>query len=157
MAKTVELQIEKSRNLIEGLRKHIGGIGGGVTGDEITSMELMLKELESANAEVDRLREELTPKVKHMNEVLVRVKEAYVDKKGGAAMLITSWRAPDAEGLLSAGALGRLRHPRQAIMLRSPEMTKQGNLHINLQFPCFCFSDCYFVILAIQWKSSSRA
>ena len=81
MAKTVELQIEKSRNLIEGLRKHIGGIGGGVTGDEITSMELMLKELESANAEVDRLREELTPKVKHMNEVLVRVKEAYVDKK----------------------------------------------------------------------------
>ena len=81
MSKTVELQIEKSRNLVEGLRKHISGIGGGVTGDEINNMELSLKELESANAEVDRLREELTPKVKHMNEVLARVKEAYADKK----------------------------------------------------------------------------
>ena len=80
-------------------------------------MELSLKELESANADIDRLREELTPKVKHMNEVMTRVKEAYADKKGGAAMLITSWRAPDPEGLLSAGAMGRLRHPRQAIML----------------------------------------
>jgi hypothetical protein len=31
MSKTVELQIEKSRNLVEGLRKHLSGIGGGVT------------------------------------------------------------------------------------------------------------------------------
>ena len=81
MSKTIELQIEKSRHLIEGLRKHLSGMGGGVTGDEINSMELSLKELESANAEVDRLREELTPKVKHMNEVLTRLKEAYADKK----------------------------------------------------------------------------
>ena len=36
MSKTVELQIEKSRHLIEGLRKHLGGIGGGVTNDETT-------------------------------------------------------------------------------------------------------------------------
>ena len=91
MSKTVELQIEKSRNLMEGLRKHLTGIlamqasfgraGGGVTNDEINIMEQSLKELESANAEVDRLREELTPKVKHMNEVLTRVKEAYANKK----------------------------------------------------------------------------
>ena len=81
MSKTVELQIEKSRNLVEGLHKHLSGIGGGVTGDEINSMEKSLKELESANAEVDRLREELTPKVKYMNEVLTRVKQAYADKK----------------------------------------------------------------------------
>ena len=81
MSKTVEQQIEKSRNLVEGLCKHLGGIGGGVTNDEIGQMEQALKELESANAEVDRLREELTPKVKHMNEVLTRVKEAYADKK----------------------------------------------------------------------------
>jgi predicted transcriptional regulator len=81
MSKTVELQIEKSRHLIEGLRKHLSGMGGGITSDEINSMEQSLKELESANAEVDRLREELTPKVKQMNEVLARVKEAYADKK----------------------------------------------------------------------------
>ena len=35
MSKTVEQQIEKSRNLVEGLRKHLGEIGGGVTNDEI--------------------------------------------------------------------------------------------------------------------------
>ena len=81
MSKTVELQIEKSRHLIEGLRKHISGMGGGVTSDEITSMEQSLKELETANAEIDRLREKLTPKVKHMNEVLARVKKAYAERK----------------------------------------------------------------------------
>ena len=32
MSKTVELQIEKSRNLVEGLRKHLNGIGGGEIG-----------------------------------------------------------------------------------------------------------------------------
>ena len=81
MSKTVELQIEKSRHLVEGLHKHLNGMGGGITGDEIKSMEQSLKELEMANDEIDRLREELTPKVKHMNEVSARVKEAYIEKK----------------------------------------------------------------------------
>ena len=44
-------------------------------------MEQSLTELESANSEVERLREELTPKVKKMNDVLARVKEAYAEKK----------------------------------------------------------------------------
>lgn len=81
MSKTVELQIEKSRHLVEGLHKHLNGMGGGITSDDIKSMELSLKELEMANDEIDRLREELTPKVKHMNEVLARVKEVYIEKK----------------------------------------------------------------------------
>ena len=81
MSKTVEIQIEKSRNLVEGLRKHLQGIGGGVTNEEISAMEQAIGELAAANAEVDRLREELSPKVKQMNAVLARVKEAYADKK----------------------------------------------------------------------------
>lgn len=81
MSKTVKIQIEKSRNLIEGLRKHLSGIGGGVTNDEVSEMEQTLKELEAINAEVDRLREELSPKVKHMNAVMARVKDAFADKK----------------------------------------------------------------------------
>ncbi len=81
MSKTVEQQIEKSRNLIDGLRKHLNGIGGGVNHDEINNMEQMLGQLSQANEEVDRLREELSPKVKHMNELLAQVKETYTDKK----------------------------------------------------------------------------
>ncbi len=81
MSKTVEIQIEKSRNLVEGLRKHLKGIGGGVTNEEIDAMEQAVSELEAANAEVDELREQLEPKVKHMNDVMAHVKAAYADKK----------------------------------------------------------------------------
>ncbi len=82
MSKTVELQIEKNKNLIEGLRKHLnGGLGGGVTNDEINEMERKVQELIEANAEVDRLREELSPKVKHMNTLFDAVKTTYADKK----------------------------------------------------------------------------
>ena len=42
---------------MEGLRKHLNGNGGGVSNDEINSMEQSIKDLEAANAEVDRLRE----------------------------------------------------------------------------------------------------
>lgn len=81
MSKTVEIQIEKSRNLIEGLRKHLNGIGGSVTNDEINGMELALHELEVINSEVERLRQELSPKVKHMNEAMDGVKASYIEKK----------------------------------------------------------------------------
>ena len=82
MSKTVEIQIEKSRNLVEGLRRHVKEMGEhGVTNDEINAMEQAVKQLEAANAEVDRLREELKPKVKVMNDVMNRVKEAYTEKK----------------------------------------------------------------------------
>ena len=82
MSKTVEIQIEKSRNLVEGLRRHVKEMGEhGVTNDEINAMEQAVKELEAANAEVDHLREDLKPKVKIMNDVMNRVKEAYTEKK----------------------------------------------------------------------------
>lgn len=82
MSKTVEIQIEMSRNLVEGLRRHVKEMGEhGVTNDEINAMEQAVKQLEAANAEVDRLREDLKPKVKVMNDVMNRVKEAYTEKK----------------------------------------------------------------------------
>ena len=82
MSKTVEIQIEKSRNLVEGLRRHVKEMGEhGVTNDDINAMEQAVKQLEAANAEVDRLREDLKPKVKVMNDVMNRVKEAYTEKK----------------------------------------------------------------------------
>ena len=82
MSKTVEIQIEKSRNLVEGLRRHVKEMGEhGVTNDEINAMEQAVKELEAANAEVDRLREDLKPKVKVMNDIMNRVKNTYAEKK----------------------------------------------------------------------------
>ena len=82
MSKTIELQIEKSQGLIGGLRKHLRqGVGGGVNEQEIDQMELTLGQLRAANQECDRLREELAPKVKHMNELLATVKGAYAEKK----------------------------------------------------------------------------
>lgn len=74
--------MEKSRSLIGGLRKHLnGGNGGGVTTAEIDDMERVLGELAEVSAECDKLRAELAPRVKHMNEVLARAKEAYAEKK----------------------------------------------------------------------------
>ena len=82
MSKTIELQIEKSSNLIGGLRKHLNnGVGGGISTQEIDQMEQALAQLKAANDEVDRLREELQPKVKHMNDLLAQVKTAFAEHK----------------------------------------------------------------------------
>ena len=82
MSKTIEIQIEKSRSLIEGMRRHVKEQGErGFSEGEISAMEQELKQLEAANQEVDRLREELSPKVKQMNEVLTQVKAAYGEVK----------------------------------------------------------------------------
>jgi hypothetical protein len=82
MSKTIELQIEKSHNLIQGLRKHLStGVGGGITSTEIEKMESELATLTEANEVCDRLRAELSQKVKHMNGILADVKRSYVDKK----------------------------------------------------------------------------
>ncbi len=82
MSKTVELQIEKGQNLVEGLRKHVKEMGErGISNAEIDQMEQLLKELVTANEEIDRLRAELQPKVKHINEVLTTFKTTYVQAK----------------------------------------------------------------------------
>ena len=82
MSKTVEIQIEKSRSLVEGLRRHVKEMGErGVTNEEINAMEQSIKELEAVNAEVDSIREQLTPTVAKLKLVMDRVKEAYTEKK----------------------------------------------------------------------------
>jgi len=82
MSKTIEMQIEKCRNLISGLRRHISERGEqGISSQEVDQMEQRMQQLAEANAEVDRLREELSPKVKHMNELLADVKTDYADTK----------------------------------------------------------------------------
>ena len=82
MSKTVEIQIEKSRSLVEGQRRHVKEMGErGVTNEEINAMEQSVKELETVNSEVDSIREQLTPTVAKLKLVMDRVKEAYTEKK----------------------------------------------------------------------------
>ena len=82
MSKTTEIQIEKSRNLTEGLRRHVREMGErGVSNNEIDQMEKTVTMLSEANTEVDRLREELTPKVKKMNDLMTLVKASYAESK----------------------------------------------------------------------------
>ena len=82
MSKTTEVQIEKSRNLIEGLRRHVREMGErGISSTEINEMEKTVAMLTDANAEVDRLRDELAPKVKKMNDLMTIVKASYAESK----------------------------------------------------------------------------
>ena len=53
----------------------------GVSSDEINEMEKTVEMLSEANAEVDRLREVLSPKVKKMNDLLTLVKASYSESK----------------------------------------------------------------------------
>ena len=82
MSKTTETQIEKSRDLIMGLRKHMSEQGEqGFSKKGIDDMETLLRQLSEVNADVDRLRDELAPKVKHMNELLAQAKVFYANQK----------------------------------------------------------------------------
>ena len=82
MSKTAEVQIEKSRNLIEGLRRHVREMGErGISNTEINEMEKTVAMLTDANSEVERLRAELTPKVKKMNDLMTIVKASYAESK----------------------------------------------------------------------------
>ena len=96
MSKTTEIQIEKSRNLIEGLRRHVKEMGErGISNAEINQMENTVEMLSEANKEVDRLREELTPKVKKTNDLMTIVKAAYAESKKTLKSYYPQERWPD--------------------------------------------------------------
>ena len=82
MSKTIELQIEKSQVLIEGLNRNIGELRSkGVRDESLTTMSNDLAALKKMSDECDAIREDLAGKVKKMNEVLKRVKDAFADHK----------------------------------------------------------------------------
>ena len=82
MSKTIELQIEKSQTLIEGFNRNIAELRSkGVRDESLNAMSNDLVTLKKINDECDALREDLAGKVKKMNEVLNRVKDAFADHK----------------------------------------------------------------------------
>jgi len=82
MSKTIETQIEKSRILIEELRNNVSAlVDKGITASELAQMSASLDKLREANRECDGLRATLSQKVHDMNNILLSVKEAFVEKK----------------------------------------------------------------------------
>lgn len=68
--------------LIEGLSKNIETLRDkGIVSDELQAMTADLERLKVANDECDKIREELSQKVKNMNAILSGVKEAFAEKK----------------------------------------------------------------------------
>jgi hypothetical protein len=82
MSKTIELQVEKSRVLIEGLSKNVAELGDkGIRQEELDVMSAELAELAKVNEECDAIREALTAKVKEVNTKLIVVKDKFAEKK----------------------------------------------------------------------------
>lgn len=82
MSKTIDLQIEKSRVLIDGLRNNIDALRDkGFSNDELDAMSADLDALKQANEECDSIREQLSAKVKNVNGILAGVKEKFAEKK----------------------------------------------------------------------------
>jgi len=82
MSKTIDLQIEKSRVLIDGIRKNLASLEDkGFSAAELDKMEADLVALKAANQECEAIREQLSAKVKHCNGILDNVKAVFADKK----------------------------------------------------------------------------
>lgn len=82
MAKTIDLQVEKSRVLIEGLNNNLAEIADkGIVKAELDVMQAELDALAKANEECDALRESLSAKVREVNSKLAVVKDKFAEKK----------------------------------------------------------------------------
>lgn len=82
MSKTIDLQIEKCRTLIDGMRKNIGELADkGVNNELLDGLASDIEKLVVANSECDEMRSALSAKVKAMNAILASVKETYIESK----------------------------------------------------------------------------
>lgn len=82
MAKTIEILLEKSRMFVEGMKRHISETGErGVTNADVEKLEKDMASLAQESGEVDRMRAELSEKVRRMNETLLAVKDSYNETK----------------------------------------------------------------------------
>lgn len=82
MSKTIDLQVEKSRSLIEGYRNSLNELQAlGVTEAQLDSMEKNLEKLTAAGKECDELRNTLSEKVRTTNALMEIVKNEFIEQK----------------------------------------------------------------------------
>ena len=78
MSKTIDLQIEKARTLIDGLRANPSVMmRTGITDTQLSELASTLDILGKADSECSALREQLSNMVKQNNALLADVKERY--------------------------------------------------------------------------------
>lgn len=86
MTKTIDLQVEKTRTLLKGLREHGDELrqkGVRVEATELDTLERDLQELVKDSETCDSLREQVSAQVKLVNSKLAAVKERFADLKKG--------------------------------------------------------------------------
>lgn len=82
MSKTIEIQVEKTRTLVEGLRRNIDKVESkGVNSGSLDNMERLAQQLEMASREIDAIREDLGGKVKAMNSIVAELKDSFLSNK----------------------------------------------------------------------------
>ncbi len=82
MSKTINLQIAKSRRLIDGLRSNPDVMTRlNISDSELSAMSNMLEELAVMGRECDELRGKMSVKVKQSNELLAKIKDEFATKK----------------------------------------------------------------------------
>lgn len=82
MSKTIDLQIEKSERLIEGLRAHMEEFKDkGVSESDLDAMADNLKRLSDSSKAAEAIREKWSNQVVTTHNILVQVKEAYAKTK----------------------------------------------------------------------------
>ena len=79
MSKTIDLQVEKSRSLIEGYRSHLSELQGrGASADQLDRMEQNIQRLIAAGEECDRMRAALSEKVRDTNHWNIHLLSGYI-------------------------------------------------------------------------------
>lgn len=84
MTRTIELQVEKTRSLIQGMRAHLDELsakGIQVRPEQFDALERDLTALITSSEECDRLRKEVSEKVHATNAQLASIKEQFADLK----------------------------------------------------------------------------
>lgn len=83
MSKTTDLQIEKTRTLIAGLRKHLPQVESyGVREEELAQLEQAITLLNTESAALEELRAKVSARVKEVNGHLDALKHEYARLKG---------------------------------------------------------------------------
>ena len=92
MTKTVDLQIEKSKTFINGLRRNSGELKSkGIHISDLDKMDAELAALKAASEDCDAERERLKTKVKNLNALLGQVKESFTANKNTGQRPASSW------------------------------------------------------------------